>query len=421
MVQRQIKQDINLLERPLWFPVKPKIMEEGKIYIYEKNGYKIKFMGIPNHTDALFLNYLVGLCEEKGFKVEIHTTEYEILNTCLGNVGGFQYNQLKEALEKWKGVLIEFKGTFYDGEKYQFMVFGIIDAAEVKENGELYIRFNKEFIEIIKNSQFYKYINFEEYKSLDKPTARRLYELLIKNFYNRNTWKIEIMKLADKMTPQELIAYKLYPAWIKKRIKSALEEINKKTSLNIEFEIKTNKKEQKICIFKREVHKQKPLQQDSSFVRGKYSLEDIWSWVIEKERTESVKELIAQNIDRYGKDILVSNIDYSNRNHKENYLAFLRGAFEYDWAKPDREKKAKEAQMQEAARKQREEEEKKIAEERQREEKLEAEFNRLRQEEKAGIETQAMANLINQGINPEFIISPLLRMERNNILEKQLR
>ncbi|MBU1134741.1 MAG: replication initiation protein [Candidatus Omnitrophica bacterium] len=418
---RNIKQDINLLERPIWFPTKPELIQEKEVYIYEKNGYKIEFIGLPNHTDVLFLYYLLYLCQENGFKEEIYTTKYEVIESCFGYRGSTQYKQLKEALEKWKKVSVEFKDTFYNGEKYQFMIFGIIDTAEVKENGELYVRFNKEFLEIIKNSQFYKYINFEEFKSLERPTSRRLYELLIKNFYNRTTWKIEIMKLVDKIIPPGLLNYKIYPSHIKKKIEVSLEEINKKTVMTIRFEIKTNKKEQKICIFKREIHKQKPLQQNRISGRGKYSLEDIWSRVIEKERTESVKELIAQNMDRYGKDILVSNIDYSNRNYKKNYLSFLRGALENDWAKPDREKKAKGAQIQEAAREQREEEEKKIAEERQREERLEVEFNRLQQEEKAGIETQARANLVSQGINPEFIISPLLKMERNNILEKQLR
>ncbi|MFH1901553.1 MAG: hypothetical protein ABIK26_04795 [Candidatus Omnitrophota bacterium] len=77
--------------------------------------------------------------------------------------------------------------------------------------------------------------------------------------------------------------------------------------------------------------------------------------------------------------------------------------------------------LYEATRKQKEEEEKRIAEERQREEKLEIEFNRLQQEEKEKIEAQAKANLISQGMDPKFILSPLLRIERNNILEKQLR
>lgn len=423
MAQRQIKikQDINLLEKPLWFPIKPTMIKEGEVYVYEKNNCKIRFLGIPNHTDALFLNYLVGICEERGFQRKIYTTEYKVIEDCFGYRGGFQYEQLKEALKKWEGVSIEFKGTFYNGKTYQFMVFGIIDRADIDEKGRLFVEFNSAFLEIIKNSQFYRFIDFEEYKSLEKPTSRRLYELLIKSFYNRNTWKIEIMKLADKMVPQELLKYKLYPTRMKKKIEISLEEINRKTAMGIEFKMKRDKKAQKICVFKKETAGQITLQQDKAFVGSRYSLEDVWSRVVEKERTESVKELIAQNMDRYGKDILVSNVDYSNRNYKKNYLAFFRGALEYDWAKPDREKKAKEAQMQEAARKQKEEEERKVVEERQKEEELELEFNKLRQEQREGIEAQAKANLISQGTNPEFIISPLLRMERNRILEKQLR
>lgn len=418
---RNIRQDINLLERPIWFPSKPEPIRKDEVYAYENNGYKIEFVGIPNHTDVLFLYYLLSLSQENGFQERIYTTRYETLNNCLGNVGGSHYKQLEGALEKWKKVSVRFEGTFYDGENYQFMIFGIIDTAEVKESGELYVRFNKEFLELVKNSQFYKYIQFEEYRALERPTSRRLYELLIKNFYNRRTWKIEVMKLADKMVPQELLNYKVYPSHIEKKIGVSLEEINKKTSMDIRFEMKRNKKGQKICVFKKQAHRQKFLQQDRVSVRGEYSLEDIWSRVIEKERTESVKELITQNINKYGEDRLISNIDYANGNYKKNYLAFLRGALQYDWAKPDREKEIKAAQMQKAARRQRKEEEKKIIEERQREERLEVEFNKLRREEKEEIEAQAKENLIRQGINPEFILSPLLRMEKNNILEKQLR
>jgi len=102
--------------------------------------------------------------------------------------------------------------------------------------GKLEIKFNDFFIEQMRKTNFYRNIDFEEIKSLKSNIALRLYEYLLKQ---KLPFGIGIIKLGEKLT---LAESNLYPSIIKPLLTRSLKEVNKKTSLKIDFSYNEKRK-----------------------------------------------------------------------------------------------------------------------------------------------------------------------------------
>lgn len=232
-----VKQDINFLDKPLWFQ-SAKNQEEGKVIRWEDiDGYVYKAAyKLPDKLDILFLFYMLLKSQQAGYKQKMVFTRYEIVKACGLSMKGESYKRLEDGLKKWKNVNIEFHGTFYDGKQYKTMLFGIVDYAAIwEEDKKIEIRFNKEWLIKIKESGFCKYIQFNRYKALKRPVSRRLFEILGKTFKGRFSWEIGLVKLGKKLTlsgkkvknkdgeEREVI----YASDVLRAIKPAINEINK--------------------------------------------------------------------------------------------------------------------------------------------------------------------------------------------------
>ena len=245
MKNNKLKDDINFLEYPNWLITK---RNASKTYTIEKeNGrYVISTTEdidrLPDRTDKIILYYLMTLLQHNDFQNRlIEISRYKIAKEALG---GFRYDRIMIALRRWHKLSIDFNGIFYDGDGYSTRCFHVIDNIILKNN-RLKIYFNIDFLEQIKNSQYFKLINFDEYKLLKRPTSARLYEILIKTFKERDEWLIGIIKLGEKLTLSEK-----YPSQILKKVTSAVNEING----NKEIELKVNfdyNKQTHICNFKK--------------------------------------------------------------------------------------------------------------------------------------------------------------------------
>jgi hypothetical protein len=81
------------------------------------------------------------------------------------------------------------------------MIFHILDSAKIREEDKMIeLEFNSDFLLKIKESQFFKYINFDYYKALKRPISQRLFEILCKTFKGRESWEIDLVKLGTKLT-----------------------------------------------------------------------------------------------------------------------------------------------------------------------------------------------------------------------------
>ncbi len=237
-MNNNLKMDINFLDKPLYFlnlksVGKAFVWEDIKGYIY-RSGYNL-----PDYFDMLILLYLLLKSQREGFKPEIVLSRYEILKECDLNLGERYYTRLEECLKRWKNVSIEFKGTFYDGKKYKTMLFGIIDNAEIREEDKrVVVKFNENWLVKVKESNFYKYLNFEFYKQLKKPVSRRLYELMLPKCYDGKEWYIYATNLGHhlgmakrqikkKQGTKEVVTKEvMYASDVLMAMKAAFNEIN---------------------------------------------------------------------------------------------------------------------------------------------------------------------------------------------------
>jgi hypothetical protein len=327
-----IKQDINFLEYPLWIQDKELADKtEGYVwkdlqgYIY-RSGYKP-----PIKTDFVFLLSLLLQSQQEGWKEEIITTKYKILKKCGISRNKDWYDRLEDSLKRWENVRLHFKGTFYDGIKYRTLHFGILDAWGIEENtGKIKIRLSKEYLLKIKESNFFKYINFEHIKALKSPLAVRLYEILIKSFQGRNSWEIDVIKLARKIPMNEK-----YPADIIPKIKAGVNRINEHTTLKIDLTIRQHERGKAILVFKKipendikqakEVIPTIGLPEDESF-------HQLLKLLPKEHRTKkTILEAIAKLYKKQGYNYIARNIRYTNEKCKDNYRAYLSNALKEDW------------------------------------------------------------------------------------------
>jgi hypothetical protein len=253
----KIKQDINFLEYPLWMQSLEK--PTGRVMIWkDRDGYTFESTrGTPSKVDMLFLYFILGESQSSNWSEAVTFSRYKIFNACGMNVGQKDRARLVESLEIWKRVTVSFSGTFYTGTEYQCLEFGIIDGWGIRENDKkIQVKLNSLWLEKIKQSEFFKYISFTQMKSLRSPLALRLYEILIKTFYKRSCWEIDIHRLAEKIPMKEK-----YVAHITPKIESAVKRIREKTELNVTVKKVKQERGKGKFIFKLSKSR-KPLQQE---------------------------------------------------------------------------------------------------------------------------------------------------------------
>lgn len=247
--KQTFKEDINFLEWPTWV-VKEKTKSK-QIIIEKPNGrYElISPLGLPTHFDRLILYSLLYSLEADS--LEVKTSRYKIAKHIDRKItASHQYTRILNSLKKWQSLSINFSGIFYEGDKHTMRFFSIIDdVIFTEETKELYIKFNQQYIKQIRESKFYKYIDFSIYKKLSTSAGARLYEVLVKNFKDRDTWSIKFHNIAEKLTLEKRTGNSNYfPSDVIAILKSALHEINCKTELKINFNYDSKTK---LCSFEK--------------------------------------------------------------------------------------------------------------------------------------------------------------------------
>ena len=324
-----VKQDINFLEYPLYGLNERAGKQDIEVILgkkkYELNvGYKT-----PNSTDMLYLYYFMKRSQENNFERKIVLQRANIIKEVAPSDTTYYYKRLRDTLKVWRNIGLSFQGTFYDGEKYQTLVFGVLDYGEVKDDGTVHIAFNEIFLKILKETNFYRYIDFNELKKLRRPVSRRLYEILKKS---KLPLKIEIKKLAQKLTLD-----RKYPSDIIIKLKPAVNEINKNTDFDILFSYKKNEIGKTICIFEK-------MATNNSFVIEKNPVisnipPEILNVLPQEYQINSIYHQIKPYFDDL--DFLISNIKYANKNCTKSYSVYLKLALKEDYAKVNREVKEK--------------------------------------------------------------------------------
>jgi len=169
---------------------------------------------------------------------------------------------LKISLVIWKNHSFYFPGSFVWEGKSVKAYFGVIEDFIIEPQGKgkpakVEIVFNEKFVEICRNTTWYRRPPWAEIKKLRKEVAKRLYMLALeyKPAEESKEWKIfmdndlkdwyrnALNSLAD---PKHL-----RPSVVLKRLRRAIEEINDKTNLRMELQ---QTREGNYCIAVEEMH-----------------------------------------------------------------------------------------------------------------------------------------------------------------------
>ena len=354
MDQTKVKQNINFLEYPLWFQdeVSAANSESGMVW-KDREGYVYKAAYKPPvKTDAIFLLYLLMQSQLQNYGQELSLTRYQILRDCGLADNAQWYNRLEDSLERWKMVGIKFVGTFYDGESYSAINFGILDSWSIHEKTkELKVVFSPSFIKMMLGKGFFKYINFAEFKKLRSPLATRLYEILCKSFHGRDTWEISAAKMAEKIPMKER-----YSAHIVPKIKTAINRINKCSDTKYLLETRKLDHGQTILCFTKTVAEKALLpfnqpEKESFKIPDKPEITVLINLLPELRRSQrTILEPVIAFYEMRGADYVARNIRYTNKNAKNNYRPYLLKALQNDYglAMQEDEEAARQVIAQEA-------------------------------------------------------------------------
>lgn len=238
---KSIKKETYLLDHSFYALTKQKIKEDipiimdGKEYTFLL-GYKT-----PSSVDILYLYYFINILHENDYPKEIYLKWEDIINDISKGCSTFYYSMFEETLRVWRSTGISFKGCFYDGVKYPTLEFGILNYGTIQTNSDIKISFNEKFLSILKNTNFNRHFNFNEFKKLKKTVSRRLYELLSKVTF---PYQIDILNLL-----KEIPVKNSFLPQIIREIKLTVKEINTCTESKIEFSYKKDSSGNTICTF----------------------------------------------------------------------------------------------------------------------------------------------------------------------------
>lgn len=331
MKKEMVKQDINCLEYPLWFQDDrfAEHHEEGYTWKNSKGFVFSTSFKPPVKTDIVFLLYLLNQSQKEGWQDEIKLTRYQVIKGCGLTKDARWYQRLQESLKRWERVSIEFNGCFYDGKAYKTIHFGVVDSWSIEEGTKLLrIRFSPEYLLVVKNTKYFKYIDFDQIKALRSSLATRLYQLLVKTFLERPYWEIDSVLLAEKIPMKEK-----YPAQIVKKIKPAVKRIYNHTDLKVTVEERKKGRGEIVLVFQKEAAKpkEKPLEKKTpAFVMpDNDEFKKLVSMLPpERQRQKSLLEIVLVAFNKTGFDFVAWNIKYANKRAIGNYPAYLLKSLE---------------------------------------------------------------------------------------------
>lgn len=329
MKPERLKEDKNFLEYPNWVLDKK---SEIKSFLIEKDSGKFEIKTtadrLPDRTDKLILYYFLSLVFQNNFKDKLSLTRYQIVKNVFDCKGvPYYYKRVLTSIQRWHEISIKFDGIFFDGENYTTRGFHIIESYSFDhKSGEINIKFNSDYLDQLKHSDYYQIIHFNKIKRLKRDVSFMLYELLIKQ---KLPWKIKLLTLAKKLTLK-----KKYDSQIIEKLIPAINEINKNTELKLIFSHQKNNHGEAMAIFEEEtVIKSRSLLTSNLQIPTK-----IIELLPESKRTNKNYELINSYLEQGFDCVYIeSNIKYSKINSTKNFSLYLSKALKLDYARSFRE------------------------------------------------------------------------------------
>lgn len=199
-------------------------------------------LGLPTSLDDEVLLGCVQLTKEAGFEHrEVRFTRYDLLDRIGWKRDGKSYARISESLDRWAGTLIISDKAYWDkaGQCWVKDSFNVLDRilwADFEGEGEPGWKRSAfiwgDFMWKSFQAGNLKELDFDFWLSLKSPVAKRLYRLLDKRFYHRDTVSFDLQRLAfDKVG----LSRKMHTGQIKEKLEPAHVELNERGVCKTEY------------------------------------------------------------------------------------------------------------------------------------------------------------------------------------------
>ncbi len=397
--------------------------ELGKI-VEEKLSIKAP-LGIPTSFDMDVLNTIMEIYNyqkgtEKYGKNEVHFTDYSIAKKLQISFSGERLKRIKESYNRMVHTTLTYEKSFLEEKEKITRIVHLLSNVEYyeKKKGNREISITKVILDdILINSierKYFKLIDFDKYISLPSGLPRRLYEYLEKKKYQKNFFEIGIKKLAQRIPLKTDRIDKL---------KKYLDNANKKLQEQRIIDKWVYTKSDNIIYYFTKSSKFKEIEKDLFYLENlvRVFYESIGSKKISTTQINDGQVVLQNLLDEgYTQEEIEYSLKWIVDNIPDTYsIGILPKVIGQALGNKESQEKIEEInKVQEQETKQKEEE---IKREIEKEKKLDEIFVDLPKEKQEKIEEIARKNLIDQGINSNFISTMLIKVERNKILEKKFK
>ncbi len=195
-------------------------------------------LGLPT---ALDVDVIIGLLHLTKIKTNfgsktVQFTRYELLRVLGWPDRGYYYERLTESLNRWVGVTLVYKKSWWDNETKTKgnHSFHILEAATVVEQEQRQscrskqlplphssVRWSDEFFQSFQANNL-KRLDLKVYFSLKSAISKQLYRFLDKRFYKKSEWSFDLRALACEHVGMS----RNYEAWrLKQKLQPAINEL----------------------------------------------------------------------------------------------------------------------------------------------------------------------------------------------------
>lgn len=147
-----------------------------------------------------------------------------------------QYARFSETLRRYMNIQIRFHGSFREGTgktvRRTKRVFHVLDSYEVvRGSGKGFtVTFNEDFMNMLRDSKYYRWVSGREYALMTSPVAIRLFEILEKSFMAAGRGEDHPAVRFDAADLACLIPVRdAYPSQVKRRVEAAFPQVEKAT------------------------------------------------------------------------------------------------------------------------------------------------------------------------------------------------
>jgi len=215
-----LKKNINFMDYPLFFSTKTRLTE------WNDQEYTISCRhGLPGNRDINILNAIIHKSQVVKSPHMEFSTVWELLHQAGYGKRALTSQEVIESVTRWESTELTYLKFYSKGTELVKGFKSILSADYKQEDGLLTVQLN---------NQFYK-ANLDKYsKSVPlqmlnnmTPTAKRMTEILIKNFCHRQKWVVGYEKFLDKIPIMNSLSVKENIPQIKRYLK----EINPQLKL----------------------------------------------------------------------------------------------------------------------------------------------------------------------------------------------